>query len=89
MKRRCLNCRALIASGSYCARCRLRNGSTRAWRELRAQVLARDRWACVVCGAPATEVDHIIAVKDGGSDDPWNLRSLCAEHHAEIHRAFG
>jgi 5-methylcytosine-specific restriction endonuclease McrA len=88
VKRRCLTCRALIASGSYCQRCRPRNGSTRAWRELRAQIFARDRWACVVCGAPATDVDHIIAVQDGRPDVPFNLRSLCEACHAAAHRSI-
>jgi 5-methylcytosine-specific restriction endonuclease McrA len=87
MRRHCLTCRALIAAGSYCERCRPRNGSKRAWRELREQILTRDRWACVVCGEPATEVDHIVEVRDGGTDHPGNLRSLCAEHHRESHRS--
>jgi 5-methylcytosine-specific restriction endonuclease McrA len=89
VKRRCLTCRTLIASGTYCPTCRPRNGSTRRWRQLREQILARDCWVCVVCGAPATDVDHIVAVRDGGSDHPRNLRSLCAEHHAEMHRSNG
>ncbi len=77
MKRRCLSCRTLIASGSYCPRCRPRNGSTRAWRTLREQVLARDRWTCRACGAPAAHVDHITPVINGGTDHPGNLQSLC------------
>jgi 5-methylcytosine-specific restriction endonuclease McrA len=89
MKRHCLTCRTVIASGSYCQCCRPRNGSTWAWRELREQILARDRWACVMCGAHAEHVDHIIEVRDGGTDDPGNLRSLCAEHHTERHRSIG
>jgi 5-methylcytosine-specific restriction endonuclease McrA len=86
MRRRCLTCRAVIASGSYCARCRRRNGSTRAWRELREQVLLRDRGACVLCGRMATEVDHVIPVQDGGTDHPGNLRSLCEPCHTRSHR---
>jgi 5-methylcytosine-specific restriction endonuclease McrA len=89
VKRRCLTCRALIDSGSYCSRCRPQHfgGSTRAWRTVRARVLARDRGRCVVCGAPAEDVDHILPREDGGSDDPRNLRSLCAAHHADMHRS--
>lgn len=30
------------------------------------------------------EVDHIIAVKDGGTDDPSNLRLLCVPCHARV-----
>lgn len=63
------------------------NGSARAWRQLRKRILARDRWACVVYGAPATEVGHLVAVQDRGSDHPRNLRSLCPACHADSHRA--
>ena len=66
-------------------RCLDRNGSTRAWRQLREQILARDLGVCVLCGEPATDVDHVIAVQDGGSDHR-NLRSLCAVCHAEMQR---
>ena len=55
-----------------------RNGSSRAWRALRAQVLARDRYTCQECGAPAEHVDHITPVASGGTDHPGNLRALCA-----------
>lgn len=30
------------------------------------------------------EVDHIIAVKDGGTDDPSNLRLLCVPCHKKV-----
>lgn len=54
-----------------------------AWRKLRAAILERDDYACTTpgCGAPATEVDHIIPRHQGGSDEHENLRSLCAAHH--------
>lgn len=29
-------------------------------------------------------VDHIVAVKDGGTDDPQNLRLLCGRCHGEV-----
>jgi 5-methylcytosine-specific restriction endonuclease McrA len=35
------------------------------------------------CHEPAAEVDHIVALADGG--DPWstaNLQGLCHRHHA-------
>lgn len=32
----------------------------------------------------ATEVDHIVAVADGGSDDPFNLQATCTEDHRHI-----
>lgn len=51
---------------------------------LRYEVLKRDRFRCVLCGAsPATHlgcvlhVDHIIPWSRGGKTIPENLRSLC------------
>ena len=61
-----------------------------AWRMRRAMVL-REQPHCAVCGAPATDVDHIIAVADGGTDDRANRRGLCApchrKHTADQNRA--
>lgn len=62
------------------------------------RVLGRDGYACVVCGGrkgdasrrqPDTalklQVAHIVAVKDGGSDELANLRTLCTDCHHEEH----
>jgi 5-methylcytosine-specific restriction endonuclease McrA len=62
-----------------------RKGSTRAWRALRLQVLRRDRFICVECGALAVEVDHLVERERGGRDDAENLRSLRESCHAERH----
>lgn len=47
----------------------------------RYDVLRRDQFQCVLCGASGSEanleVDHIIPVSKGGSDDMENLRCLC------------
>lgn len=51
------------------------------WTRLRAQALARDLGMCQKCGKRATDVDHIIALKNGGTNDLWNLQSLCGECH--------
>lgn len=48
------------------------------WRKLRARVLARDHGRCVMCGAPATHVDHIERGQDHSSA---NLRALCQSCH--------
>jgi 5-methylcytosine-specific restriction endonuclease McrA len=49
---------------------------------VRWSILSRDNRRCVVCGSSAEqgatlEVDHIISVADGGTDQPENLRTLC------------
>lgn len=47
----------------------------------RYDVLRRDKFQCVLCGASGSEgnleVDHIVPVSRGGSDDIGNLRCLC------------
>jgi hypothetical protein len=40
---------------------------------LRAQVFERDGYKCVLCGAPATQIDHIA----GDANTPENLRASC------------
>ena len=58
------------------------------WRtRIRPQVLARDGYVCQIkslrCTVEATEVDHIVAVVDGGD---WynlnNLRAACKQCNA-------
>ena len=49
--------------------------------EVRIRVYKRDRFMCTYCGAPGTEaeleVDHIIAVANGGSHHISNLTTAC------------
>jgi hypothetical protein len=64
-------------------------GPKRAYRKtiphaVRWRVLKRDAYRCAVCGkSPAThrgvdlEVDHIVALARGGTDEDGNLRTLC------------
>lgn len=55
-----------------------RNGSTRAWRQLRDRIL-RESDICHICGQPGADaVDHIIPVTRGGTNHPTNLRPA---HH--------
>ena len=56
------------------------------WVRLRKQVLSRDRHLCQPCikaGRPAlaTEVDHICAKAEGGTDDMANLQAICSPCH--------
>ena len=59
----------------------------RRWQKLQAEQLEREPF-CRLCAAEgkgqvnAFEVDHILALADGGSfDDAANLQSLCRLHH--------
>lgn len=51
------------------------------WNKKRAIVLDRDGHKCVVCGSPATHVDHIVPKAAGGSDELSNLQAMCATHN--------
>ena len=52
------------------------------WRYIRSKIRRRDKYRCVLCGQPATDVDHIVELADGGSwHDFANLRSLCGGCH--------
>ena len=49
---------------------------------LRYDILKRDGFRCVICGATAQDgvklhVDHILPVSKGGKTEPSNLRTLC------------
>ena len=50
------------------------------WSQLRLMVL-RAQPACVVCGEPATDVDHITPKRLGGEDALDNLQALCHPCH--------
>jgi 5-methylcytosine-specific restriction endonuclease McrA len=47
------------------------------WKKLRLRILSRDAHTCHYCGDTANEVDHIVPLKRGGSDDPDNLVACC------------
>jgi 5-methylcytosine-specific restriction protein A len=51
------------------------------WRKIRDAYL-REHPFCVICGKIGNEVDHIIALKDGGSSNDDNLRTFCKHHHS-------
>jgi hypothetical protein len=52
-------------------------------KQVRVQVLARDNYRCKMCGCTKDEVqlevDHIIPVADGGTDELDNLATLCRD----------
>jgi len=55
------------------------------WRALRQTILVRDAYTCADCSRVvsgiAAQVDHILARKDGGTDDPSNLAVRCNVCH--------
>lgn len=53
------------------------NGSTSKWRKIRQRILQRDGYTCQHCGGEANSVDHIVPRALNGSDEEWNLQSLC------------
>jgi hypothetical protein len=60
-----------------------KNGSTSAWRKIRAAVISRDMNSCTNCGRDdiKLEVDHIIGRAQGGTDNMDNLQTLCTICH--------
>jgi len=59
---------------------------TSRWRRLRVEVLRRDGWRCVQCGARGRlEVDHIRPVRTHpeGAFEPGNLQCLCPSCHTK------
>jgi 5-methylcytosine-specific restriction enzyme A len=60
----------------------------RPWRRLRIAILERDNYLCQCDGCTrlglvrvANEVDHIIPLSRGGTDDETNLRAINSECH--------
>ncbi len=79
--------RAWADKGSRHAR-----GYGTAWTRLRLVILKRDGHLCQPCRTkgrvtPATEVHHIKAKADHGTDDPDNLVSTCHDCHLEADAA--
>lgn len=94
---RCLDCDALIDRGSRCASCQRAHDAQRSarrggwdWVRVKDAVVARDGGRCTAppsAGAHGfgmdalLEVDHIMRLADGGTNDETNLRTLCRLHH--------
>ena len=65
------------------------------WGAIKSYVQERDNNICQRCGTTEPksppryrydpwDVDHIIPVRDGGTDDPANLRLLCMPCHIKV-----
>jgi 5-methylcytosine-specific restriction protein A len=53
----------------------------RPWRRKADAIKVRDRYTCQMCHRVTIEgeVDHIVPISQGGTDDPSNLQWLCIE----------
>ena len=85
---RCIDCHTLLTSGSRCYACTLTHRAKReanGWERQQQtdRILDRDGHQCVLKGPHngRLEVDHIVPLHRGGSNDDDNLRTLCAFHH--------
>ncbi len=60
---------------------------TAEWKRIRAKVLTRDVHICQIrgsrCTFDATDVDHVVPVSQGGTDDPSNCVAACRNCHKE------
>jgi 5-methylcytosine-specific restriction enzyme A len=96
--RPCLSprCPKLARAGSRCRehareyeRARPSRLRGRRLQELRRQVFA-EQPVCAICAATrpwhlqdmSSELDHVVPLSQGGTDERSNLRGLCGEHHA-------
>ncbi len=90
--RRCSSCETdlVYPPAKYCVTCtplkawqgagKGRGG--RAWSRTREDELERDDYRCYDCGQDGcTQVDHIVPVALGGTDDPENLAAMCDRCH--------
>jgi 5-methylcytosine-specific restriction endonuclease McrA len=85
----CPTCRQVVPASQYnrhrqhhrpARQANGRSGSTRAWRQLRAQIIARDGQRCQMCGMTHNlEIHH--RDEDWRNDDPANLITLCVDCH--------
>lgn len=64
-------------------------GYDKEWSRLRLAYLG-DHPICVVCGQLATMVDHILPIKDGGTNLESNLQAMCGPcHRAKTNKEDG
>ena len=58
--------------------------------KIRRTILKRDEYKCCDCGSEAGLcVHHIVARKDGGTNEPKNLITMCTACHRDRHRRAG
>ncbi len=88
IERACVKC-GTVSDQAHCPEHRqpIRSPSSkrtgrRDWRRTRARILTRDNHRCHYCHGPADQVDHIVSVSQGGTDDDHNLAAACGTCNA-------
>jgi 5-methylcytosine-specific restriction endonuclease McrA len=62
--------------------------SSELYKQLCQQVMKRDGWRCQICGSRQNlQVHHKQLRSQQGSDDDFNLITLCASCHVGLHRS--
>ena len=63
------------------------NGNQKGFYNLKAYILHRDGYKCQKCkkGKRKLHVHHILFKKDGGTNTPSNLITLCSDCHKKLH----
>jgi len=56
------------------------------WEQIKARIFERDKSLCQPCKrdgvvTPAVQVDHIVALANGGGHDDGNLQAICKRCH--------
>lgn len=52
----------------------------------RKSIYRRDGYACALCGrADGLQIHHVVHRSQGGTDEPWNLITLCPMCHQLAH----
>ena len=62
--------------------------NSKEYRDNRAELL-RDNPQCYLCGAPATEADHILEYDRGGTHEMHNLAPICKPCNSRRGQAYG
>lgn len=92
MSKLCLDCGAVTTGASRCpthkrVRDRARNSAsfytTRAWRRLRAQCIARDGASLLSGSTYRLTAHHVIPREQGGPDHLDNLVTLAGDEHSQ------
>ena len=72
--------KAPFAGASHHGLSRQDQGYDAEWTQI-SQAHLKEYPYCVKCGRPAVHCDHIIPIRDGGTNDAGNRQSMCHSCH--------